>query len=265
MVDGQQDMEPRPDGEEGRKGGEIGDEERYFTPIRWDEVERFAAGLHVSRPKRGEFDYPAHVDIFLRKVAAPFRQAFGFLVRHSHIQATGARVTRFGFLLHPSEGYPLFGLNIRKSATDQEYAIFVTPFLPETVLGDEIESGEEFGAYDTPRRAARRIVRTMLHELAHLSVQEEGIAVAQRVTELVRAMPEETKEAEELIAKITSGGRDADVFSRQYLRSRDGYLQEVRRSGREVRPGDLLRSPAPRPQARARERRGVSGDVGSDP
>jgi hypothetical protein len=241
--------------EKGIRGGETDPEDRYFTPVRWDQTEQITSDVWLYRPIRGEFSYPRSVDGFLARSATAFRAAFDLLAAHDAISTSGARITRFGFLLQPSEGELLLGLNVCRAGSLGEYGVYICPFLPERLVCDEVFYGPHRGIYQTPHAAAERIALTMLHELAHVLVHEEGLALLARADELERTLPGESlQETVDLITKVLAGGAKKDVFSRQYLRNRDGYLQAARRSRRALAPGDLLRFTGERPETGPRER-----------
>jgi hypothetical protein len=229
-----------------------GAEEGFFTPIRWNDIEQVGDGIYLYRPKSTEFRTPRGVEAYLRQAYPAFRRATTLLAEHERIRATESRVTKYGFLLHPNEGEPLLGLNVKRQLGSREYGIFINPFVSEHLMGDDFLHGPAYGDYSVPSRAALRVVTTMIHELAHLIVPTEGPDIQMLELALERTMDANTlKEARNLIFKMMVRGQATNEFSRRYVRLRDEYLQRVRRSGRSIPASDLLRFAAARPQAAA--------------
>jgi hypothetical protein len=214
----------------------------HFTPIRWSEIEDLGGGVYLYRPKAEEFQTPRGVESFLRANYHILREAATLLAEHPRIRAADNMVSKFGFLLHPNDGSALLGLNVQRSRRSKEFGIFINPFVPGQMEGDEVLYGPGAGLYRTPSQAAVRLRRTIIHELLHLVLRAEGMQIESNVEELARTLGEESlRRVDRLLARLMGGSYANDRFSRQYLRLRDAYLQDVRQSTRTLRDSDLLR------------------------
>jgi hypothetical protein len=219
----------------------------YFQRIRWDEIEQFTGGLYIYRPKREDFAYPRSVvDRALRRMQGAFQDAFRRLAAPVMVGGGLTRITKFGFLLQPSDGDILYGLHVRRAVDTPEFGVFISPFIPVRIVGDT-------AVYDAPFRAASHIAATMVHELAHDRVLREGPDLLELVDHLIANVisPHGWEASVSGLANMMAkGGGTQDEFAGWYHRAREAYLGAARASGRALHPDELLRYTRTRPPER---------------